>query len=382
MKTIFFVLYSIFFNIFKLFGIKGDSVVLISMHNASFNDSLGYIKQQAEMRGFKTKLITRKDIELIKGKGAGERLRSLGRALKFFTVSSRHIARAKYIFLNDNFMPLAYAKPSKKSVVTQLWHAQGAFKKFGLDIEQPKEIRKREIKANSRLTFVVCSSALVEQIYAGAFGVKEEQVLPLGSPSTDYFFEKNDIHAIRERFNNKYPQCKGKKLLLYAPTFREDSQRDSSILENFDAQQILSTLGNEYEVLIRLHPQIHSDSGGIKGAVDVTEYDNVKELCLLCDILITDYSSICMDFSIQEKPMVFYAFDLDEYEKSRDFYFEYENYVPGPVAKTFPQLLEILGSSNFQVERNRGFREFNFGDIDGTASKKVADAILKQKKDT
>ncbi|MEG2781568.1 MAG: CDP-glycerol glycerophosphotransferase family protein [Oscillospiraceae bacterium] len=379
MKRFFFVLYSILFNIYKLFGVRSDSVVLVSMHNASFNDSLGYIRQQAELRGLKTTLITRKDIELVRGKGIKQFISSVGRALRFFTVSSSHLARAKYIFLNDTFMPLAYAKPNKKTVIVQLWHAQGAFKKFGLDIELPKTIRKREKKANSRLTFVVCSSVLVEQIYANAFGVSCDQVLPLGSPSTDYFFENHDIEAIRAGFDEKYPQCKGKKLLLYAPTFRENKGKDAELLNSFNAKCVEEALGGEYSVLIRLHPQVHSDNSSIDRATDVTDYENINELCLICDMLITDYSSVCMDFSIQKKPMLFYAFDLEEYEQNRDFYFEYESYVPGKVAKSMPELLEILKSGDFAVEKNRGFREFNFGDIDGTASKKVADAILMQK---
>jgi len=377
MKSFLFALYSLFFNFFKLFGIKEYSVVLVSMHNASFNDSLGYMKQQAEIRGYKTKLITRKDLELVRGKGVKEFFCSFGRALRFFTVGSRQIARAKYVFLNDTFMPLAYAKPSKKTIVTQLWHAQGAFKKFGMDIEIPTNIRKREKKANSRLTFVVCSSVLLEPVYAKAFGVDRSHVLPLGSPSTDYFFEKHNINAIRNKFDENYPQCKDKKLLLYAPTFREDKEKDKQLLSAFDAQQVKQALGDEYEVLIRLHPQVHNNISAINGAVDVTDYENIHELCLLCDILITDYSSVCMDFSIQNKPMVFYAFDLDDYEHSRDFYFDYESYVPGNVAKTMPELLEILRNNNFGINKNKGFREFNFGDIDGTASDRVAKAILK-----
>ncbi|NCD03256.1 MAG: hypothetical protein EOM00_09715 [Clostridia bacterium] len=379
MKSFLFRLYAVFFNLFKLFGIKEDSVVLVSMHNASFNDSLGYMKQQAEIRGYKTKLITRKDIELVRGKGKKEFINSLGRALRFFTIGSCDIARAKYVFLNDTFMPLAYAKPRKKTVVTQLWHAQGAFKKFGLDIEVPSDIRKREIKANSRLTFVVCSSVLLEHIYAQAFGVYSSQVLPLGSPSTDYFFEKHNINAVRNKFDEIYPQCKDKKLLLYAPTFRENKDRDMELLNAFDAQQVKEAIGNEYEILVRLHPQVHNDSSKVNYAVDVTNYENIHELCLLCDVLITDYSSVCMDFSVQNKPMVFYAFDLDDYEHSRDFYFDYESYVPGNVAKTMPELVKILKSKDFGINKNRGFKEFNFGDIDGSASYKVAKAILKSK---
>lgn len=376
MKSILFALYAIFFNFFKLFGVRKNSVVLISMHNASFNDSLGYMKKEAEKRGYQTKMITRKDLEIVRGKGAKEFFSSLRNALRFFTVGAHHIARAKYVFLNDNFMPMAYAKPSKNTVVVQLWHAQGAFKKFGMDIEVPKKVRKREKKANSRLTFVVCSSALIESIYAQAFGVDKSKILPLGSPCTDYYFENHDIDLLRKSFDEKYPKCENKKMLLYAPTFREDKNKDEQILKSFDVARVQKALGDDYVVLLRLHPQIHNNKTDIKGAVDVTDFENVKALCLMCDILITDYSSICMDFSIQKKPMIFYAFDLKDYEQSRDFYFDYETYVPGKIAKTMPELIEILENKNFDIHKNGGFKLFNFGSADGTSSEKVAKAIL------
>lgn len=377
MKSFMFVLYSVFYNISKIFGIRKNSVVLVSMHNASFNDSLGYIKSEAERRGFKTYFVSRQGMKIVKNKGAKEFFKSLGTAIGFFIVGSNKIARAKYVFLNDTFMPLAYVKPKKKTVITQLWHAQGAFKKFGLDIEQPEEIRKREIKSNSRISYVVCSSVLIENIYAKAFGVNNARVLPLGSPVTDYYFQLNDKNKIRDNFDKRYPSCKDKKLVLYAPTFREDKEKDENILKQFDVNQLKDALGSDYEVLIRLHPQVHNDKTLIENCVDVTDFENVHELCLLSDMLITDYSSICMEFSIQNKPMIFYAYDLDDYKGDRDFYFDYESYVPGKVANNFGELIQCVKRAEYETAKNKAFKEFNFGNIDGSATKKVADAILK-----
>lgn len=377
MKKFMFVLYSIFFSISKIFGIKKNTVALVSMHNASFNDSLGYIKKEADSRGLRTYFITRQDLHIVKDKGAKEFFRCIVKVLCFFTVGAFKIARANYVFLNDTFMPLAYVKPNPKTIIVQLWHAQGAFKKFGFDIEQPKEIRDREIKANSKLSYVVCSSLLVENIYADAFGVKSTRVLPLGSPVTDYYFENNNVFKIREKFDSRYPSCKGKKLVLYAPTFREDGDKDKNILNQFNVEQVKTALGPNYEVLIRLHPQVHTDDTILKDGVDVTTYSNVNELCLVCDMLITDYSSICMDFSIQDKPMIFYAYDLDSYISDRDFYFDYKSYVPGKVVCNMPQLIKCIKTGDFETKKNAGFKNFNFGMFDGTASKKVADVIFK-----
>ena len=101
----------------------------------------------------------------------------------------------------------------------------------------------------------------------------------------------------------------------------------------------------------------------------------------LCDILITDYSSICMDFAIQNKPVYFYAFDLERYEKERAFYFDYESYVPGPVAKDFQTLLNLLNSNvseTYRLRRN-DFNYANFGTPDGKAAERIVDKIIYDK---
>lgn len=91
-----------------------------------FNDSLGAVKAELERRGgYDIKLITRRDIELSKNPA-----KLIKGAFRFFFVSSYRLATAQYVFLNDNFMPLAYIKLSPQTKVVQLWHAEGVFKRF------------------------------------------------------------------------------------------------------------------------------------------------------------------------------------------------------------------------------------------------------------
>ena len=98
----------------------------------------------------------------------------------------------------------------------------------------------------------------------------------------------------------------GKKVVLYAPTFRDSKEANEEILKQFDTKKFTEALGEDYILFIKLHPQVH-EKAFIENAVDVTDYDDVRKLALFCDILITDYSSICMDFSFLDKKTVFFA---------------------------------------------------------------------------
>ena len=333
------------------------------MHNENFNDSLGAVCEELE-KNEKLKFVFT----------SREKLKSLSGALSFFLVDSRRLAKAKTIFLNDNFLPMAFMKIGPGVKVIQLWHGEGAFKKFGFAIDQPEDVRALEERSNSRLTHVVTTSEGVREIYAEAFGVEKEKVFPLGSPRTDFFFKKENLEKARAKLETEYPYLKGKKAVLYAPTFRGDEKADGAILSHFDFERFERELGNEFALAVRLHPQIHGASKIPGGVADLTEYPSVQELIAAFDVLVTDYSSICMSFSLLEKPSIFYAYDLENYKGSRDFYFDFEDYVPGPVAKTADELFEALRKP-LDRKRNKRFRDFNFDFFDGKNAERVAGLI-------
>lgn len=367
MKNLFYTLYAVLFNLSRmLLPLKENRIAFVSMHNENFCDALGAVQAELEKRGnYDFVFITRQDLSL----------RNPFKALAFFLVKSRLLATSKYIFLNDNFLPMGKLNFRKEAVVTQLWHAEGAFKKFGLHIPQNDALRKAEIAANSKLTYVVCSSESVRKIYAEAFGIEECKVLALGSPRTDYLKNEDNLKDAVREIQKKYPQTKGKKILLYAPTFRDDAEKDKKILSHFDTQRLKETIGDEYEIFIRLHPQVHISEREIFGATDVTDFPDVRKLILACDVLVTDYSSICMDFSFLDKKTVFYAYDLDRYKERRDFYFDYEAFVSGEIAKSPDELIEAI-KSDFPKERNEKFKQFNFDYFDSESAKRVVDRIV------
>ena len=372
MKNLFYSLYALFFNISRIFPIKKNRVALVAPHNGGSNDSLGVLKAFLEEKGgYDIVFISTNDLKL-DFSGISALIKSCLKAAGFFTFKAKALATSEFVFLNDNFMPMASLKFSKEAVVTQLWHAEGAFKRFGLSAPLTEEIREREKRCSERLDYVVCTSKNVVPIYAEAFGVDESKILPLGSPRTDRLFN-NDFEKLRAEFDRKHPECKEKKLILFAPTFRDSAEKDAALLSGIDTEEFSRELPG-YALLTKLHPQIHS-SKPIDGATDVTKED-IGMLTLICDSVITDYSSVCMDFALLSKPCFFYAFDLEEYEDERSFYFDYESYVPGPVAKDFDTLIENIKNPRNSEEKLHSFRDFNFDYIDSDNTKRIFENII------
>lgn len=369
MKKLFYSLYALFFNISRIFPVKKNRVAFVAPHNGGDNDSLSVMRRYFESKGgYDVVSISTQDLKL----DSSSIIKSCLKAAGFFTFKAHLLATSEYVFLNDNFMPMASLNFSKKAVVTQLWHAEGAFKKFGLSAPVTDDVREREKKCSEKLTYIVCSSKNVAPFYAEAFGVEIGKLLPLGSARIDSLLAPTDISALRNTFDEAHPECKDKELVLYAPTFRDSAEKDAALAEKID----IAAFNREFpdkRLLIKLHPQIHSATVP-DGATNVTDCD-IGMLTLICESVITDYSSVCMDFALLSKPCIFYAFDLDEYEHERSFYFDYESGVPGPVVRDSASLIEAIKNPRKNEEKLRQFREFHFDYIDCSNAERIYNAV-------
>ena len=225
-----------------------------------------------------------------------------------------------------------------------------------------------------------------------AFGLPASKIITTGNPVSDYFFREENVGeaavaAKRKAFDAKFPQCKGKYLILYAPTFRDDPDEDASLLSHLDAAALKAAAetgaGRKAALLIRLHPndssgreQLQALTEQYDDILDLTSYPDSNELSVLSDVLITDYSSICMNNALLHKPVVFYAYDLDRFEGDRDFYYPYEETVGGPVVKTMDELCDVFAKQDFRTDRLEAFRKLHFGVFDGGATKAMLEQVL------
>ncbi|MBE6837334.1 MAG: CDP-glycerol glycerophosphotransferase family protein [Ruminococcus sp.] len=273
-------------------------------------------------------------------------------------------ATAEYVFICDNFLPVSSCKKRKETKVTQLWHAGGLMKKAGYDCEDsiPK-FYKGNVFKNYDL-FTVSSENCVE-IITKSMRQPEGIVKATGISRSDiYFDEKYNENCIKE-FYEKYPQAKGKKIILWAPTFRGTADNPQLVGEEM-IDKVFSD-NDEYFLVKKLHPHFES-----KNADRVTCDIPSERLLPVCDLLITDYSSIVFDYLVYRKPFVFFTPDYDEYMKTRGCYVPYESY-PTTLAKTEKELSEGVRyelSERNKQDLDKAF-EFHMGACDGNSTLRI-----------
>ena len=355
------------FNFFRHFKVREDRVTLIEKLDTGGAGSLFDIQKECERRGLPLSfhVIRHADYEVS--------LRNLPGLFALFTKKAYYMATSAHIFLNDNFMPMAYMDIAPETTVVQLWHGMGSFKKFGGSTDLEPELRSELKKVNENVTHILASSEHIRKNYAEAFCVPEGKVLAIGCPQADYYFRKHDVRAVREKLEQKFPQMKGKKLALYAPTFRDDGDRDRELLSHFDFEEFNRQCGDEYCLAVRLHPQIQSSKVPAQ-VPDLTTYPDVRELLLATDLLIADYSSIAVEYSLLERPILLYAFDKEWYlDKDRGFYYDYEDTAPGPILTTMDELCACVRQHEWDMEKVRAFARLHNDFFDSQSARRVVE---------
>ena len=359
MKYIKHKIYGALFSLFKVFPISKNKITFIVDSRESFKGNLDYIKKEFEKRGNFEYGFFYKD--------------------KLSFLSFKNLATSRYVFLNDNFFPVAFMNFKKDTIVTQLWHAPGAFKKFGGSSDSDSLGILKKIGDNT--DFLIVSSKNIVDYYSEAFQISKDKIKALGLPRADYYFENHNIDELKAGFYEKYGISGDKKIILYAPTFR-DEERYNNVFDYLDLADFNESLGDEYVLALRLHPRIKDFYKGSIDAegeyVDCSDYPFEQELLLISDVLITDYSSIMIEFAMLNKPVVFFTYDFDSYlTKERGFYFDFKSTVPGPVVYDSNQLIDVIKNNDFEKSKLSKFVKTQFDEIDGKSSKRVVDYLLK-----
>ncbi|MDM5430545.1 CDP-glycerol glycerophosphotransferase family protein [Bacillus mycoides] len=264
-----------------------------------------------------------------------------------------HLATSRYVIVDNYFGSLSTIRFKKKVQCIQIWHAAGALKKFGLLApafkKRSKYAQNRFLRVYKNFHKVVVGSDALAGIYIQAFGVTEENILKTGIPRTDVFFNRDDQKHIINNFVCSIPNLTRKKVILYAPTFRDKELEDFGLHLNIDA--MYEALRDEYILIIKLHPAIRNKLNykEVYGdfLYDYSLYPNINDLFLITDILITDYSSVPFEFCLLNKPMIFFAYDLKKYAKKRGLIGDFISNVPGPVVYSTAEIIEKIENHSF-----------------------------------
>lgn len=287
---------------------------------------------------------------------------------------------ARMILCDNYYAILGGIDFSDKTKIVQIWHANGAIKKFGLEAEYTKKNtqldKKRYQQVYSKFTHYVVSSEFMADIFSKSYH-KSINVLPFGYPLTDIYF---DEHYRKNVFNNfERDNPKRKKIALYVPTYRESETNNP-----LDIDFIQSNLGNDWLFIIHPHPHDRV----MERAINKMQREHsalytwsLTDLLFVSDCIVTDYSSVPFEYSLAnpQGKIIYFCFDLEEYNETvgiQDDFFK-ENLAN--IADSNESLLKkIIG------ERENDFCSFNKkwnSFVNGTAVKQLIEWIDKQYED-
>lgn len=283
----------------------------------------------------------------------------------------RVCATAKYWVTNSTM--LVYTKPSKKQVVIQCWHGT-PLKRLGCDIDilenkaqKLPEIHKQYKNQGKVATFFPSPSKFYTEKIGSAFDVKGEQLkskfVECGYPRNDFLFSYTDADV--ERIKTELSIPKDKKVLLYAPTFRDNTfERGKGFHYDIgiDFDLLKNQLGDEYVILFRAHYFVidNFDLSGYEGfVIDVSRHNDINELYIVSDMLLTDYSSVFFDYANLNRPVMFFMYDYEFYKgQMRDFYLTLDD-LPGPVVYKNDELVSMIRETEKNFTYDEKYREFN-----------------------
>lgn len=296
-----------------------------------------------------------------------------------------HLATSKKIIL-DNYYGILAVLSFKKSVeCVQVWHAAGAIKTFGfedLSIQgRPKRAFRRFQSVYNHFHKIVVGSDLMAERFLKAFHLPEHVILRTGVPRTDLFFNQQAKAYAIQKLKKLNPLIGVKKVILYAPTYR-DQELDTFKLE-LDLKKMQEALAPTHLLILKLHPAI-KEAVCLTGldeqfVMDCTGKYEINDLLFITDLLITDYSSITYEFSIFQKPMLFFAYDELTYLGERGLWESYSKMVPGPIVRTTEEIITAIKEEHYRMDEVLHFSQTWNRYSKGHSSRDLVDYLFFEK---
>ncbi len=292
------------------------------------------------------------------------------------------VSKSKYIITSTRLLNYIQLRNEQKYI--QTWHGT-PLKKLGADITYTTNKRtsvsdyKLMNKLDSyKIDYFISPSSYASSKFKSAFDLDDKQILEIGYPRNDFLvnYTEQDIKRIKENLN--LPD--DKQIILYAPTWRDDSYsiKDGYIDNSpISLEELTSNLPNHI-ILYRSHYMSKANEA-FDNVIDVSSYNEINDLFIIADLLITDYSSVFFDYAILKKPAVFYMYDLEKYEnETRGFYFDVHKTLYGPIVKTKAELLQVINNPVVYDNYEEFYKQFCINE-DGNATKRLIDTIKSEK---
>lgn len=341
--TIYKKFFSAFFQIMGKFLKVNKNLILFSANSQKYVDSprsiYEYMINSEKYKNYEF-VWALKDIDIeIPGKAKKIKIDTI----KYFITA----LKAKYWITSVNIeRGLNFKKKETKFMNT--WHGI-AINKMG------NAVKNRNDFDWTNVDFIPYSNKAEIDIYIKDFNANISSMLPYGLPRNDTLYNVSDKEI--EEIKNRLGINKNKKIILYAPTWRDsrDFGKNYFLIPPIDWKSLKNKFSKDYIILLRTHPyttrllNVEFD----EFLLDMTLYPNINDLLKISDILISDYSSTILDYSILERPILCFGYDYDEYSLIRGFYYDLEKELPSGVIRTQQELEEYIINIDFNLEKEK-----------------------------
>lgn len=306
-----------------------------------------------------------------------------GETVKIDTLSFFKALLTSKIWVSNSGMSRGIKIDRDKIIKIETWHGT-PLKKIGGEEHQNSMLKKKKNNTRSKIdskTIRCAQSEFDSKIFQRIFNASKKSILMTDLPRNDALlrYDVSEVDNIRKKLGI----AKNKKVILYTPTYREylvDKRNNTYIAPPIDFNKWNKMLGSEYVLLFRAHYAVNKalNLKSTKFVIDVSDYPNLNDLYIISDMMISDYSSTFVDYSILERPMLCFAYDLEEYQEKRGLYVNLEEILPCPVDKDEDSIINRIISMDYEkgcFETSK-FKE-RYAPFAGGASKKVVDEIIK-----
>ena len=286
------------------------------------------------------------------------------------------LGRARHVVANTHLPRYFRKRPG--SVYVQTWHGT-PLKRIGGDIPPQGALGARylDLMRNDvgKWDLLLSPNAFSTPIFRAAFAYD--------GPIVESGYPRNDLLAspaaadVRRTVRSALGLADGTLAILYAPTWRDGVPFTMEL----DLERLAARLGGDHVVLVRLHPTVAAGVPPAPNALDVSGHEDIRELYLAADVLVTDYSSAMFDFAVTGKPMLFYTYDLAAYrDEIRGFYFDFEQDAPGPLLADSDEVAEALADldrvASAHAAAYAAFAERFCALEDGAAADRVVETVF------
>ncbi|MEO5884482.1 MAG: CDP-glycerol glycerophosphotransferase family protein [Candidatus Limnocylindrales bacterium] len=304
--------------------------------------------------------------------GLRGKFRYLGRLVRGMVL----LRTARWFIVDNAYLPIHVAAHRNGTTVVQVWHAVGALKRFGWDAGRaPHDPERRFL--HRHYDWVVCSAERSRGPYAAAFRTASERVLPLGTPRVDAFADAEGLAAARARVVGRYPALAGRRVILYAPTFRGRGAGKRAAADGLDGVALRAALPADDILVLKTHPNLDraaTPTAGFDLVIDPVM--ELNDLLAATDVLVTDYSSSIFEWALLRRPLVLLVPDLVAYEQDPGLYLDYRTEMIGTQVSDTAGVAVAILAGRFDLTPYDAFVERHLGAADGRASERFVRRFL------